>query len=282
MISSDAITRGIGPLRTMRNLRSNADQLAVQIFGADPARMGEAAEILSGLKPRFIDLNFGCPVRKVVKGNGGAALLRDIPLLERICLAVVKKSSVPVSAKIRTGWERARPKMVCRIARIIESAGVAALTVHARTRVQAFTGEAEWDHIRAVKEAVTIPVIGNGDVRSAEDYEAMRRETGCDAVMIGRAAIGNPWIFSEIKGRIRGIPVDPPSPRERITVLIQQVRDSVADLGEPRGIIALRRVIAAYLKHLPGAREIRGSVLRLERLEEIETALEHYMESNGW
>jgi tRNA-dihydrouridine synthase B len=282
MISSDAITRDTGPLRAMRNLQTDDNRLAVQIFGADPARMGEAAEILSGMNPRFIDLNFGCPVRKVVKNNGGAALLRDIPLLERICLAVVKKSSVPVSAKIRTGWERARPEVICRIARIIESAGIKALTVHARTRFQAFTGDAEWEHIQAVKEAVSIPVIGNGDVRSADDYAAMRRETGCDAVMIGRAAIGNPWIFSEIKGRMSGTPVDPPSPRNRITLLIRQVRDSVEDLGEPRGIIVLRRVIAAYIKHLPGARDIRGSVLRLERMEEFEAALERYMEANGW
>jgi tRNA-dihydrouridine synthase B len=282
MISSDALTRGTGPLRTMRNIERNENRLAVQIFGSDPARMGEAAEILSGLNPRFIDLNFGCPVRKVVKGNGGAALLRDFPLLERICRTVVERSSIPVSAKIRIGWDRAASQQVCRIARIIESAGIQALTVHARTRVQAFAGKADWDYIRAVKEEVSIPVIGNGDVRSVEDYAAMRQHTGCDAVMIGRAAIGNPWIFSEIKGLIRGCPVHPPSPRERIAVLIKQVQDSAADLGEPLGIIAMRRVIAAYLKHLPGAREIRGSVLRFEHREEIEAVLERYMEANGW
>jgi len=282
MISSDALTRRSGTPRAMRSLTPGQSRLAVQIFGAEPARMAEAAEILSALSPRFIDLNFGCPVRKVVKGNGGAALLRDVPLLERICLAVVKKSRVPVTAKIRTGWEKATPEQVGGIARIIENAGISALTVHARTKVQAFAGKADWEHIRAVKESVSIPVVGNGDVHSADDYLDMRRHTGCDAVMIGRAAIGNPWIFSEIKGRILGIPVSPPSPRERISVLKDQVRESVADLGQPTGIIAMRRVIAAYLKHLPGARELRGVVLRLEHRNEIDAALDHYLEANGW
>lgn len=282
MISSDALSRDTGPLRAMRNLQHNEDRLAVQIFGAEPERMGEAAEILSDLNPRFIDLNFGCPVRKVVKGNGGAALLRDFPLLERVCRAVVKKSKVPVSAKIRTGWEKSTPEQAGDIARIIESTGVSALTVHARTRVQAFAGKAQWECIQAVKEAVSITVVGNGDVRCADDYFAMRRQTGCDAVMIGRAAIGNPWIFSEIKSRIHGNAAPHPSPRRRISVLKSQVRASVADLGEPRGIIAMRRVIAAYLKHLQGARELRAAVLCLDRQNEIEAVLDRYMEANGW
>jgi nifR3 family TIM-barrel protein len=282
MISSDAVSRGIGPLRTMRNINRSENRLVIQIFGSEPERMGFAAEKLSRLHPRFIDLNFGCPVRKVVKGNGGAALLRDFPLLERVCRAAVKKSRVPVSAKIRTGWEKSTPEQVCDIARIIESSGVEAIIVHARTRVQAFTGNAEWEYIQAVKDAVSIPVVGNGDVCRADDYFAMRRQTGCDAVMIGRAAIGNPWIFSEIKNRISGKPVHPPAPRERISILKNQVRESVADLGEPLGIIAIRRVIAAYLKHLPGARELRGRVLCIERLQDFDTVLDRYMEANGW
>jgi tRNA-dihydrouridine synthase B len=282
MISSDALSRKTGETRAMRRLNNNEDRLVMQIFGSEPRRMGEAAEILSSMNPRFIDLNFGCPARKVVKGNGGAALLRDVPLLERVCRAVVKKSRVPVSAKIRTGWDKSTLQEACGIARAIESAGVSALTVHARTRMQAFAGEAEWEYIQAVKEAVSIPVVGNGDVCCADDYFAMREQTGCDAVMIGRAAIGNPWIFSEIKQRISGIPVNPPTPRERISLLKNHVRESIADLGEPLGIIVMRRVIAAYLKHLAGARELRGKILRLENLHEIEAVLDQHMEANGW
>ncbi|MFH1755842.1 MAG: tRNA dihydrouridine synthase DusB [Candidatus Latescibacterota bacterium] len=281
MISSDALSRNIGPLRAMRRIASNEEGLAIQIFGSEPQRMAEAADILSRFNPRFIDLNFGCPVRKVVKGNGGAALLRDLPMLERICRAVVAKSRVPVSAKMRIGWDQSTPEQAGTIARTIEAAGVAALTVHARTKVQAFSGDAKWEYITAVKESVSIPVVGNGDVRSADDYIAMRAQTGCDAVMIGRAAIGNPWIFSEIKGRIQGTEFTPPTARERISVLVNQVRESAGELGEPLGIIVMRRVIACYLKHLPGARELRGSILRMESVQEIETVLERFLATNG-
>ncbi len=282
MISSDALWLGKEPIRAMRCLDASEGPLVFQIFGADPGRMGRAAEILSTLDPFLIDLNFGCPVRKVVRGNGGAALLRDIALLGRICRAVVRKSRVPVSAKIRAGWDSSSLETIREIARVIEDSGISVITVHARTKAQAFTGCADWGLIRDVKESVSIPVVGNGDVRCPEDYFAIRERTGCDAVMIGRAAIGNPWIFAEIKARMNGVPFVAPTPRQRINVLKAHLWESVEALGEPLGIIPIRRVIAAYSKHLPGARELRGRLMSLERLDEIESVLNLYMETNGF
>jgi len=277
MISSDAITRQAGPLRAMRHLDESRGPLALQIFGADPARMAETAALLSEYKPLLIDLNFGCPVRKIVKGKGGAALLRDIPLLARICRDVVRRSRVPVSAKIRTGWDTSDPTLLAEIARVIEGEGLSMITVHARTRAQAHSGAADWNLIEMVKQAVSIPVIGNGDVKCADDYFNMKNQTGCDAVMIGRAAIGNPWIFAEIKARLQRDRFEPPTSGDRIEVLLDQLRLSVQELGEPLGIISVRRVIASYLKFLPGARGLRGALMSLERLEDIENVLNLYL-----
>jgi tRNA-dihydrouridine synthase B len=280
MISSDAVTRTVVPLRAMRHLDERRGPLALQIFGADPGRMAETAARLSEYRPLLIDLNFGCPVKKIVKGKGGAALLLDIPLLARICREVVRRSRVPVSAKIRTGWDTSDPLQLAEIARVIEGEGLSVITVHARTRSQAYSGAADWDMIKTVKQVVSIPVIGNGDVKSADDFINMKNQTGCDAVMIGRAAIGNPWIFAEIKARLEGARFESPAPNNRIEVLLEQLRLSVQELGEPLGIISVRRVIAAYLKFLPGARGLRGALMSLERLEEIEKVLTLYLNTH--
>ncbi|NIM20706.1 MAG: tRNA dihydrouridine synthase DusB [Candidatus Latescibacteria bacterium] len=282
MISSDALTRNKGPIRAMRKLRTAEGPLAVQIFGADPQRMGSAAEILSALAPRFIDLNFGCPVRKVVRSNGGAAVLRNLGLLSRICRTVVRKSRVPVSAKIRSGWDKSTSEGLLEVARVIEDSGVSVITVHARTKMQAFSGSAEWCLIEAVKKSVSIPVIGNGDVRCPGDYVTMRGRTGCDAVMIGRAAIGNPWIFAGIDAYRKGIDFVPPTPRERIEILRGQLRESVGEYGSYLGIISTRRISAAYLRHLPGARNLRGKLMSLDCLADIEKALDQYLEKNNF
>jgi tRNA-dihydrouridine synthase B len=280
MISSDAVTRTNNPLRAMRHLRECQGPLALQIFGADPGRMAETAARLSEYRPMMIDLNFGCPVKKIVKGKGGAALLRDIPLLARVCREVVRSSRVPVSAKIRTGWDTSDPIRLAEIARVIQGEGISLITVHARTRAQAYGGEADWKMIETVKGAVSIPVIGNGDVKSADDFINMKNRTGCDAVMIGRAAIGNPWIFTEIKARLQGTRFTPPAPKDRIDVLREQLRLSVQELSEPLGIISVRRVIAAYLKFLPGARGLRGALMSLEHLGDIEKVLNLYLNTH--
>lgn len=283
MISSDALTRGKGDrVRALKGLRMDHGPLSLQIFGAAPQRMAETAARLSELEPEYIDLNFGCPVRKIVAQRGGSAVLRDLDLLGTVCGAVVAASRVRVSAKIRAGWDKPSGRGIRRIARTIEEAGVSMLTVHARTRKQGFRGEANWDLIAEAKDAVSIPVVGNGDVVSADDFFGMHGHTGCDAVMIGRGAIGNPWLFAEIRARMDGVGFEPPSPRERVEVLLEHIRSSVELNGEPLGVVATRKVTSAYVKRLPGARELRGEMMQATRLSELEDLLGAYLEKNDF
>ena len=283
MISSDALTRDKeDAVRSLKGLEMNQGPLSLQIFGGDPARMAESAARLSPLEPEYIDLNFGCPVRKIVSQNGGSAVLRDLPLLGRICREVVRRSAVPVSAKIRAGWDKASGERIREISRTIEDTGVSMLAVHARTRKQGFSGRANWDLIAEAKDAVSIPVVGNGDVAGADDVLRMRRHTGCDAVMIGRGAVGNPWIFAEIRAMLDGEHYAPPSPRERVEVLLDHVRREVELNGEPQGVIATRKVMAAYIKRLPGARKLRGKMMRATRLAELHDILCGYLDENGF
>lgn len=283
MISSDAFTRGKAAcVRSLKWLDTSEGPLSLQIFGASPERMGETAARLSELSPAYIDMNFGCPVRKVVAQRGGSAVLRDLDLLGRICRTVVDRSRVPVSAKIRAGWDKPSGEGIRAIARTIEDAGVSMLAVHARTRKQGFGGEADWDLIAEAKDAVSIPVVGNGDVNSADDLFRLHGHTGCDAVMIGRGAIGNPWLFGEIRARLDGVGFTPPTPRQRVDVLLEHVRRSVDMDGEPLGVVTTRKVTSVYVKRLPGARELRGNMMRATRLAELEDLLYAYLEKNGF
>jgi nifR3 family TIM-barrel protein len=278
MISSEGLVRNSPHIRAIRDLDMRAGPLALQIFGADPAAMAEAAAILSELRPRFIDLNFGCPVRKIVSKNGGSAVLKDLRLLSEICRRVVERSAVPVSAKIRTGWDKPTASGLRDIVRAIEDAGVSLLTVHARTKEQGFSGRADWALIRTVKESVAIPVVGNGDVTGRDSYRRMVETTGCDAVMIGRAAIGNPWVFEDIKAAIAGETCVPPTPAERVEELLVHVRLAVESYGEPHGIVATRRMMAAYLKRIPNARDLRSKIMKCERTAELERILGAYLD----
>ena len=282
MISSEAMTRGKEEdCKAIRGLDVREGPLSIQIFGGDPVRMGETAARLSEMGPVTLDMNFGCPVKKIVNGNGGSAVLKDVDLLGRICREVVRRSSVPVSAKIRAGWDKPTGERVREFATVIEDAGVSMLSLHARTRAQGFSGEANWDLIAEAKRAVSIPVIGNGDVRSADDVVRMRRHTGCDAVMIGRAAIGNPWVFDEVKTRLSGRDYVPPTPRERVTTVLKHVREAVRIDGEPGGVVAMRKVLAAYLKRLPNARALRGRLMTVKMLAELEDVMLAYLAEIG-
>ncbi|HXV14978.1 MAG TPA: tRNA dihydrouridine synthase DusB [Candidatus Krumholzibacteria bacterium] len=282
MISSEAMTRGKAEdCKAIRGLDINQGPLSIQIFGGDPVRMGETAARLSELQPVFLDMNFGCPVKKIVNGNGGSAVLKDIDLLGRICREVVRRSSVPVSAKIRAGWDKPTGERVREYATVIEDAGVSMLSLHARTRSQGFSGVANWDLIAEAKRAVSIPVVGNGDVRSAADVLRMREHTGCDAVMIGRAAIGNPWVFDEVKTRLAGEDYTQPTPRERVDTMLRHVREAVRIDGEPGGVVAMRKVLAAYLKRLPNARTLRGRLMTVKLLAELEDVMSAYLAEAG-
>ncbi|MDH4101402.1 MAG: tRNA dihydrouridine synthase DusB, partial [Nitrospirota bacterium] len=210
------IRKGHGTLELL-DTRPEERPVAVQIFGSNPVSMAESARILSDMGCwDFIDINMGCPVRKVLKSGSGSALLKDLNLAERVAEAVVKASVVPVTAKIRSGWSPGRI-VAPELAKRLEGVGVAAIAVHARTREQGFSGNADWSVIGRVKEAVGIPVIGNGDVKSAADARRMIDTTGCDGVMIGRAARGNPWIFRETEQLLAtGTPGPGPEPKERL------------------------------------------------------------------
>jgi tRNA-dihydrouridine synthase B len=281
MISSEGFVRNSPQIRALHYLDMSDGPLSLQIFGADPEVMGETAAVLSELKPRFVDINFGCPVRKIVNQNGGAAILKDRKLLEAICRRVVEKSRVPVSVKIRAGWDKSPAEHLCEIARIIEGSGVSMIAVHARTKTQAFEGKADWQLIKMVKESVSIPVVGNGDVTGADSYRRMVETTGCDAVMIGRAAIGNPWIFGEVRAAIESREYAGPTPRDRVASLLAHVRLNVKNDGEPLGLVTARRAMTAYLKRVPNAREVRARIMLCTRLNELEDMLGDFLERSA-
>jgi tRNA-dihydrouridine synthase B len=224
----------------------------------------------------FIDINMGCPVPKILKSGAGAALLRDLGLAKEIMAAVVQYSKVPVTVKIRLGWD-AKNIVAEDVAEAAESVGVAAVTVHGRTKAQGFSGHADWSMIRVVKRSVGIPVIGNGDVRSAHDAKRMMDETGCDGVMIGRAIQGYPWIFREAKQYLEtGIIPAHPSPEERQTVMLRHVRDMVSVLGEDLGVREMRKHLCWYTKGLPEGAEFRERVNHLARFGDVKREIGNY------
>lgn len=269
MVSAEALIRNQG--KTFTLLRSDPAEkpVAFQIFGSRPASMAAAARILSQRPLDCIDINMGCPVPKVLKSGSGSALLRDLTLAREIMDAVVGASAVPVTVKIRLGWD-ANSIIALDLAQAAEAAGVAAVTIHARTRTQGFSGSADWSMIKAVKDAVGIPVIGNGDVRSGPDAGKMRDETGCDGIMIGRACQGNPWIFREAKQYLEtGTPPAPPTPQEKEKTIHRHLQEIVALRGEHVGVREMRKHLCWYSKGLPGGAEFRTRVNQLTKVDEV-------------
>jgi nifR3 family TIM-barrel protein len=246
--------------------------VGVQLFGADPDHLGEAArQVVEWVQPDFIDLNFGCPVNKVVCKQGGSALLKDCPLLERVATAVVRAvAPLPVTAKIRIGWSAATINATA-TARILESTGITRLAVHGRTKEQGYSGVADWDVIAEVAESVKIPVIGNGDIACASDALRRRRETRVSGLMIGRAAMTSPWIFAEIKAAMNGGDFRPPTPSERWALIVEHCRLEVARRGdERRAIHSMRSRLMAYSRGLPHGRHLREQFARVESVAQIE------------
>ncbi|MDZ7373253.1 MAG: tRNA dihydrouridine synthase DusB [candidate division KSB1 bacterium] len=275
MISAEGILRGCARTYELTAFEAEERPVVIQLFGSDPQRIAEAARRLQALEPDGFDLNFGCPTPKVVRRGEGAALLRDLSRVESVARAVVRAVCVPVTAKIRSGWS-AREVVAVEAARRLEQAGVAAVTLHPRTGDQRFRGKADWSLIEAVKKAVGICVIGNGDVRTAEDALQMRQQTGCDLVMIGRGALGNPWIFRQIRELTENGRYADPSPSERLDMALRHLELCVQRYGRERGLRFVKRHLTFYLKGLREATALKDRLVRTDRPEEAITLLRSY------
>ncbi len=247
--------------------------VGIQIFGSDPEHMASAARLLSGRRMDVLDINFGCPAKKVVKKCGGSALLADLPLLEEIVRRTIGESIVPVTAKIRTGWDEDSVNYR-EVGLLLQELGVSWVTMHGRTRAQKYRGEANWDNIAGLVEALDIPVIGNGDVVDGDSYRRMVRHTGCHAVMIGRGAIGNPWIFSRMKAVDEGLPESEVAFTEMCEVTIAHIRGEVAMRGEDQGCLVVRKHIAKCFKGYPGSAGLRKKLYATQKIDEMIVILE--------
>ena len=276
MVSVEALIREHKRTHGMLHTDHAERPVVFQIFGAKPASMAEAAHIVSQGEADFIDINMGCPVPKILKSGAGAALLRDLGLAKEIMAAVVGASKIPVLVKIRLGWD-AKNIVAVDLAQAAEAAGIAAVTVHARTKAQGFSGHADWGMIKVVKRSVGIPVIGNGDVRSGQDAKRMLDETGCDGVMIGRAIQGYPWIFREAKQHLEdGLAPVQPSPEERRVIMLRHLHDMVTLLGEYAGVREMRKHLCWYTKGLHGGAEFRTTINHLATVREVTREIEEY------
>ncbi|MBR6053258.1 MAG: tRNA dihydrouridine synthase DusB [Clostridia bacterium] len=258
---------------------------AVQLFGSDPAIIAEAAKIVAsgtagGVPPTAIDLNFGCPVRKIVSNGEGSALMRDPNKIGRIVSAVVKAVDLPVTVKIRAGWD-ASEKNAAECARAAESAGCSAIFLHARTRSQFYSGAADLSVIREVKRAVSVPVVGNGDVVDAKSALRMLNETGCDGLMVGRAAVGRPFVFREIRAAIDGKPIPEVTPAERLEAALRQLDLAIEDKGEKIAVLESRKQAAQYLFGLRDAAAFRREICEAKTREEVEAILRRALSAQG-
>lgn len=248
--------------------------IGIQLFGGDAAHMAEAAkQVADWVRPDFVDLNFGCPVNKVVCKNGGSALLKDCPTLASVANAVAKAiSPIPTTAKIRIGWDADSVNAV-RVAKILADCGISAMTVHGRTRAQGYSGAADWDVIGEVAAAVSIPVVGNGDLASAADVAKRRSETGIAGAMIGRAAMSTPWIFRETKAYLaNGSIVDPPTLEERWKLILRHCELHVRDWGfEEPAMRSMRTRLMAYSKSMPEAKRLREKFSQVSTIADVES-----------
>jgi tRNA-dihydrouridine synthase B len=235
--------------------------VGVQIYGAREEALVAAAQMAEEAGADWVDINFGCPAREIAGKGAGAALLKDPPLMARWTRAVVRAVSIPVTVKTRLGWDEGSICIV-EVARRLEDAGIQALAIHARTRAQGFSGSARWEWIARVRESVRIPVIGNGDVRSPEDAARMWRETRCHGIMIGRGAMGNPWIFRRCRRYLEtGVDPGAPSPEERLEVLREHLWAEIREKGERRAVIEFRKYLSGYLRGLPHASRWRTGMM---------------------
>jgi len=277
MTSSDGLARGNA--RTIGLLEYNPGErpIGAQICGADPQVMADAAKKCEDLGFDTLDLNYGCPVRKVIARDAGAAMLNDLDRLERVTRAVVNAVRIPVTAKIRIGWDKDTTNAP-QVAQVLERSGVKWITVHARTRSEKFAGQAHWEVISQVKQATSLPVIGNGDVKTPEDALRMVRETGCDGVMVGRGSFGNPWLFGRAQRLLDGEDPGPePTPRERIHTAIGHMHDLAVKRGEYAAVL-MRKHVAWYVRGFYDNSALCREVNHAKSVAEVETFLHRYLE----
>ncbi len=282
MVSADGLKRGNRATLEYCAFEPHERPIGIQLFGSDPAIMADAARLLSDLpperRPDLIDINMGCPVRKVVNRCAGAALLNDVPRAWAIVSRMAAASSLPVTAKIRLGWD-GDTRNVVEVARALEDAGAAAVAIHARTRAEKFDGRAHWEMIGEARQAVGIPVIGNGDVRGPADAVRMLETTGCDAVMLGRAAFGDPWVFRRVRAfHERGETLPLPTAAERLEAGLQHLALMVASVGEWAAAREMRKHVAWYIRGLPHSARVREQVNRTRTVAEMGDLLRRYLE----
>jgi nifR3 family TIM-barrel protein len=281
-VSANALQYASSAKRTMEMIDQHGIEkpVSTQLWGDDPAVMAKAAKIVRECGADIVDINFGCPAPKVTKTNGGSACLRDLDRCEAIMRAVVESVDCPVTMKMRLGWSD--DKLVyLEAAQRAQRAGVKALTLHARTAKQFYKGSADWDHIQRLKASVEIPVIGNGDLADAEEAMRRMRESGVDAIMLGRATLGNPWLISQIRDLMEGRPAQPaPDAAGRLRYAIHtHYRAMLDELGESRAVPQMRKHLALYLKGIPGAAMLRERIMHLDRARDVIAVVEETIAS---
>ncbi|MCR1822963.1 MULTISPECIES: tRNA dihydrouridine synthase DusB [Terrisporobacter] len=278
MINAKALCYDDENTKKMLKMEKDEHPVAVQIFGSDPDFMGKAASIMNQYPNEILDINMGCPAPKVVKNGDGSALMRNPKIAAEVLSAVVKNSEKPVTLKIRKGWDDDCINAV-EIAKIAEECGISALAIHGRTREQFYSGKADWDIISEIKQAINIPVIGNGDVFEVQDAVNMLEKTKCDAIMIGRGSQGNPWIFKRINHYMKTGEVLPePTLEEKITTAIRHMNLAVAEHGDYVAVREMRKHIGWYLKGLKNSAKYRDQINKITDYKEVIIMLEEYMQ----
>lgn len=280
MISSKGLVYGDKKTAKLCTILDEERPCALQLFGEEPEFMGRAASMLGEYRPDIIDINMGCPVPKIVSNGSGSALMKDPARAAAIAAAVVENAGCPVTAKIRSGWDKDSINAP-ELAKMLEQAGVSAIAVHARTKTQMYSGSADLDIIRQVKQAVSIPVIGNGDVKTAKECKEMYDKTGCDLVMIGRGSYGRPWVFEQVRGYFETGELSPePSSEKKAEIMLMHGGLLCKLKGEEQGIKEMRKNVAWYVKGLKNSAKIRGNTDKLFTYSDLEAVAEMMREMN--
>jgi nifR3 family TIM-barrel protein len=279
MISAEGLIRGSRKTVAMLRLREPERPVSIQLFGCRPDVLSEACRIVEANGADMIDLNFGCPARKIVNKCGGAALLKDVGLAASLFQAAVNSVSIPVSVKFRSGWDSESNNYI-EIGKLAEDSGISMLTLHPRTRACGFRGKSDWQKIHDLKEAVKIPVVGNGDIWTPEDAIEMMKQTDCDLVMIGRAALGAPWIFRRVDSVLRGLP-DPGDPtfREKSDVCLEFARLLIEDVGERTGVLQMRKHLAWFTSGWEDIGRFRSMMFSITQYSDITDLFDEYLGS---